>query len=135
MNLDDQQPVRRVSAGVRINQVELARTQEKPLSRVFPYLSRVFCQELSGGLGNGRGALTRPLKAVARVRIPSGLPGKPPLTRPGTTTSQPVSSRIDRQGRARDARTPTGAAFNTLQISRLRLPNMGSSAGDLCSRE
>jgi hypothetical protein len=31
--------------------------------------------------------LRAPLKAVALVRIPSGLPGKPPLTRPGITTS------------------------------------------------
>jgi hypothetical protein len=31
---------------------------------------------------------------------------KPPLTRPDTTTSQPTSPRIDRQGRARDAGAP-----------------------------
>jgi hypothetical protein len=37
----------------------------------------------------------RALKAVARVRIPSGLPGKPPLNRPGTTASQSASPRID----------------------------------------
>ena len=73
----------------------------------------------------------RALKAVARVRIPSGLPGKPPLTRPGTTSSssQPASPRIDRQGRARDARTPPRLPSAQLQISRIRLPNMGSSAG------
>jgi hypothetical protein len=47
---------------------------------------------------------------------------KPALTRPDTTASQSASPRVDRQGRARDARTPTGAAFGTLQISRLRLP-------------
>jgi hypothetical protein len=34
---------------------------------------------------------------------------KPPLTRPDNTTSQRASPRIDRQGRARVARTPTGA--------------------------
>ena len=71
-------------------------------------------------------ALLRPLKAVARVRIPSGLPGKPPLTRHGTTSSQPASPRIDRQGRAR---TPARLPSAQLQISRIRLPNMGSSAG------
>jgi hypothetical protein len=81
-------------------------------------------------------ALFRPLKAVARVRIPSGLQVKPPLTRPDTTTSQPAFPRVARQGRARDARTPTGDAFGTVQISRLRCPNMGSSAGrSLCCRE
>jgi hypothetical protein len=56
-------------------------------------------------------ALFRPLKAVARVRIPSGLQIKMPLTRPDTTTSQPAPPRIDRQGRARDARTPASAVF------------------------
>jgi excisionase family DNA binding protein len=71
------------------------------------------------------GLARRPLKAVARVRIPSGLQVKPPLTRPDTTTSEPAFPRVARQGRARDARTPTSAAFGTLQISRLRCPNMG----------
>ena len=61
---------------------------------------------------------------------------KPPLTRPDTTTSQPASPRVDRQGRARDARAPAGAAFGTLQISRLRLPKHGARVpADLCCRE
>lgn len=78
----------------------------------------------------------RALKAVARVRIPSGLQVKPPLTRPDTTTSQPASPRVARQGRARDARTPTGDAFGTLQISRLRLPKHGARVpAELCCRD
>jgi hypothetical protein len=82
------------------------------------------------------GLARRPLKAVARVRIPSGLQVKSPLTRPDTTTSQSASPRVARQGRARDARTPTGDAFGTLQISRLRLPKHGARVpAELCCRD
>ena len=81
-------------------------------------------------LNNRQLGLFRPLKAVARVRIPSGLPVKPPLTRPDTTSNQRASSRVVRQGRARDARTPIAAALGTLQISRLACQlTWGPSAG------
>ena len=76
--------------------------------------------------------LFRPLKAVARVRIPSGLPVKPPLTRPDTTTSQPASPWVARQGGARDARTPT-VLPSARSISRPRPPKHGLECRRSCA--
>jgi excisionase family DNA binding protein len=77
----------------------------------------------------------RPLKAVARVRIPSGLPVKPPLTRPDTTTSRRASRRVARQGRARDARTPTCAALaRSRSADSLANKHRARVAAELCCR-
>jgi hypothetical protein len=60
----------------------------------------------------------RALKAVARVRIP-GYQGKPPLTRPGTTT-QPASISSNRPSGTREGRAqepPARTAFGTANRS------------------
>jgi hypothetical protein len=79
-------------------------------------------------------ALFRPLKAVARVRIPSGLPWKTAADQ-AWYRHQPAS--ISLGSTVRDARgtqeLPPVLPSAQLQISRLRLPNMGSSAGRTCA--
>jgi hypothetical protein len=51
---------------------------------------------------------------------------KPPLTRPDTTGLEPAYLWLHRQGRARDAGTPAGAAS---RLADFACRNMGSSAG------
>jgi hypothetical protein len=65
---------------------------------------------------------------------PVGATRKPPLTRPGTTISQPASPPIDRQGRARDARTPAGGASARSRSTSLAETRARVQA-ELCCRE
>jgi hypothetical protein len=75
-----------------------------------------------------------PLKAVARVRIPSGLPGKTPADQ-AWYHHKPASISSDRPSGTREGRKklPPLLPSVQLQISRLRLPNMGSSAERTCA--
>jgi hypothetical protein len=60
---------------------------------------------------------------------------KPALTRPDTTTSQPASPWIDRQGRARDAPTPAGAALARPGSATLLAQTWARVPAELCCRE
>jgi hypothetical protein len=60
---------------------------------------------------------------------------KPALTRPDTTISQPASPWIDRQGRARDAPTPAGAALARPGSATLLAQTWARVPAELCCRE